>query len=92
MIEGLERAAKLPGKVFHAGTQLQDGKVVTNGGRVLCATALGATVAEAQRDAYALARCGAVARGAVSAGYRLSGDREGVMLRCHRAQLILRWH
>lgn len=54
-IEGLDRAAKLPGKVFHAGTTLQDGKVLTNGGRVLCATGLGADVREAQRSAYGLA-------------------------------------
>jgi len=39
-------------KVFHAGTALADGKVVTNGGRVLCVTALGDSVAEAQRRAY----------------------------------------
>ena len=54
VIEGLERAARLPGKIFHAGTRLQDGKVVTSGGRVLCAVGLGANVAEAQREAYAL--------------------------------------
>jgi phosphoribosylamine--glycine ligase len=53
-IEGLESAARLPGKVFHAGTKLVDGKVVTNGGRVLCAVGLGSTVSEAQRAAYAL--------------------------------------
>ncbi|MGI2261381.1 phosphoribosylamine--glycine ligase [Shewanella sp. GXUN23E] len=41
-------------KIFHAGTQMQDGHVVTNGGRVLCATALGHTVTEAQKAAYAL--------------------------------------
>ena len=40
--------------VFHAGTTLQDGQVLTAGGRVLCATALGSSVAEAQRRAYAL--------------------------------------
>ena len=40
-------------KVFHAGTALQDGQVVTSGGRVLCATGLGATVSEAQAAAYA---------------------------------------
>jgi phosphoribosylamine--glycine ligase len=39
-------------KVFHAGTDLKDGQVVTNGGRVLCVTALGATVTEAQKRAY----------------------------------------
>ncbi len=54
-IEGLASAAMLPGKVFHAGTQLRNGRVLTNGGRVLCATALGTTVANAQREAYALA-------------------------------------
>ena len=53
-IQGLDTAANLPGKVFHAGTALDDGKVVTNGGRVLCAVGLGATVSEAQRAAYAL--------------------------------------
>ncbi|MDO3388319.1 phosphoribosylamine--glycine ligase [Gilvimarinus sp. SDUM040013] len=42
-------------KVFHAGTADQDGKVVTNGGRVLCATALGNSVSEAQARAYQLA-------------------------------------
>ncbi|MCW3172860.1 phosphoribosylamine--glycine ligase [Shewanella subflava] len=41
-------------KVFHAGTEMKDGHVVTNGGRVLCATALGNTVTEAQKAAYAL--------------------------------------
>jgi len=54
VIEGLDRAAQLPGKVFHAGTRLEGGKVVTNGGRVLCAVGLGANVREAQRQAYAL--------------------------------------
>src|SRR6185437_8614124 len=54
VIEGLERAAQLPGKVFHAGTSLEAGKVLTNGGRVLCAVGLGSSVAEAQREAYAL--------------------------------------
>jgi phosphoribosylamine---glycine ligase len=41
--------------VFHAGTILRDGKVVTNGGRVLCVTALGDTVRVAQRRAYEIA-------------------------------------
>jgi phosphoribosylamine--glycine ligase len=41
--------------VFHAGTAEQDGAVVTAGGRVLCATALGASVRDAQARAYALA-------------------------------------
>jgi len=53
-IHGLDAAATLPGKVFHAGTSLSDGKIVTNGGRVLCAVGLGASVSEAQRAAYAL--------------------------------------
>lgn len=38
--------------VFHAGTVLQDGKVLTSGGRVLCVTALGETVKFAQQQAY----------------------------------------
>jgi len=41
-------------KVFHAGTTLRDGQVVTAGGRVLCVTALGDTVTDAQQRAYAL--------------------------------------
>jgi phosphoribosylamine--glycine ligase len=40
-------------RVFHAGTKLVDGSVVTAGGRVLCVCALGDTVADAQRKAYA---------------------------------------
>ncbi|WP_439535326.1 phosphoribosylamine--glycine ligase [Methyloversatilis sp.] len=40
--------------VFHAGTSAQDGQVVTAGGRVLCVTALGDTVKQAQRAAYLL--------------------------------------
>ena len=54
-ISGLADAARLPGKVFHAGTRLSDGKVATNGGRVLCAVGLGHSVGEAQQAAYALA-------------------------------------
>ncbi len=41
--------------VFHAGTALKDGKIVTSGGRVLCVTALGDTVRVAQRRAYEIA-------------------------------------
>ncbi|MFT6389008.1 MAG: phosphoribosylamine--glycine ligase [Cellvibrionaceae bacterium] len=43
-------------KAFHAGTALKDQQTVTNGGRVLCATALGNSVTEAQSAAYELAR------------------------------------
>ncbi|WP_188013281.1 phosphoribosylamine--glycine ligase [Photobacterium damselae] len=43
-------------KVFHAGTCELDGQVVTNGGRVLCATAMGDTVQQAQQRAYQLAQ------------------------------------
>ena len=38
--------------VFHAGTQMKDGQVLTNGGRVLCVTALGGTLKLAQQQAY----------------------------------------
>ncbi|MCC7215150.1 MAG: phosphoribosylamine--glycine ligase [Burkholderiales bacterium] len=55
VIEGLERAAMLPGKVFHAGTATgPKGEVLTSGGRVLCAVGLGDSVGAAQREAYAL--------------------------------------
>ncbi|HZT03820.1 MAG TPA: phosphoribosylamine--glycine ligase [Steroidobacteraceae bacterium] len=54
-IQGLGDAAKLPGKIFHAGTRRSGDAVLVSGGRVLCATSLGATVAEAQKAAYALA-------------------------------------
>ncbi|MAJ70250.1 MAG: phosphoribosylamine--glycine ligase [Alteromonadaceae bacterium TMED7] len=56
VISGLDEAAKLDGKVFHAGTALKDGAVVTSGGRVLCATALGNSVTEAQQQAYQLVK------------------------------------
>lgn len=39
-------------KVFHAGTSQQEGNIVTSGGRVLCATAMGSSVADAQQKAY----------------------------------------
>jgi phosphoribosylamine---glycine ligase len=56
VIEGLEQAAGLPGKLFHAATRrAADGRVLTSGGRVLCAVGLGAGVAEARSQAYALA-------------------------------------
>ena len=54
-INGLSTEQNPGEKVFHAGTALSDGQVVTSGGRVLCATALGETVAEAQQAAYRLA-------------------------------------
>lgn len=54
-IHGLEAAAQLDGKVFHAGSSLKDGKIINSGGRVLCATAMGDSVAEAQANAYKLA-------------------------------------
>ncbi|WP_444938284.1 phosphoribosylamine--glycine ligase [Microbulbifer sp. JMSA002] len=55
-ISGLEKADGDNAKVFHAGTALDGERVVTNGGRVLCATALGDTVAEAQANSYEAAR------------------------------------
>ena len=54
VISGLETNNADDAKTFHAGTSLVDGNVVTNGGRVLCATALGNTVTQAQEKAYAL--------------------------------------
>ena len=57
VISGLDAAAKLDGKIFHAGTSLQQDAIVTSGGRVLCATALGPNVTAAQQHAYALVNC-----------------------------------
>jgi phosphoribosylamine--glycine ligase len=56
VINGLPQGEEEGEKVFHAGTAEQDGRVVTSGGRVLCATALGDSVSEAQRRAYELAK------------------------------------
>jgi phosphoribosylamine--glycine ligase len=53
-ISGLDVAEQLPGKVFHAGTRVVDGRIVTAGGRVLCAVGLGDTVGAAQHQAYEL--------------------------------------
>jgi phosphoribosylamine--glycine ligase len=53
-ISGLDIAARLPGKVFHAGTERSGSQVVTAGGRVLCAVGLGDSVGAAQRHAYDL--------------------------------------
>jgi phosphoribosylamine---glycine ligase len=56
IIHGLPQQEVADGKVFHAGTKLNSNHdVVTNGGRVLCVTALGETVAQAQQHAYKLA-------------------------------------
>ncbi len=53
VISGLDAAAKLSDvKVFHAGTQMKNRSVVTNGGRVLGVTALGDDIAAAKRRAY----------------------------------------
>jgi len=56
VISGLPATDAPDAKVFHAGTALKDGNVVTSGGRVLCVTALGATVGAAQKRAYEVVR------------------------------------
>ncbi|MGH1471042.1 MAG: phosphoribosylamine--glycine ligase [Cellvibrionaceae bacterium] len=55
VISGLPHNETAGEKVFHAGTSLKEGKTVTNGGRILCATAMAPTITEAQQRAYALA-------------------------------------
>jgi phosphoribosylamine--glycine ligase len=52
-VSGIEEANNERVKVFHAGTREQAGEVVTHGGRVLCVTALGTDIADAQAAAYA---------------------------------------
>jgi phosphoribosylamine--glycine ligase len=54
-IEGIEAAEAAGAFVFHAGTALRDGQLVTNGGRILNVVGTGATVAEARSAAYAAA-------------------------------------
>lgn len=57
-IRGLDQAAAVPDvKVFHSGTQLREGQVVTNGGRVLSVTGLGASIAAAKLQAYTAVKC-----------------------------------
>lgn len=56
VITGLPHTDNTDAKVFHAGTVLSGDEVTTAGGRVLCATALGGTIAEAQQHAYQLTR------------------------------------
>ncbi|MFQ5545781.1 MAG: phosphoribosylglycinamide synthetase C domain-containing protein, partial [Acidiferrobacterales bacterium] len=56
VISGLDSNDDDSQKVFHAGTSERDGQIVTEGGRVLCATALGETVSSAQTKAYELAQ------------------------------------
>ena len=52
-IDGIEDAEADGALVFHAGTALRDGRLVTNGGRILSVTGTGPTVAEARERAYA---------------------------------------
>ena len=56
LISGLGQGESATAKVFHAGTATAAEGVVTAGGRVLCATALGNSVTDAQQAAYALAK------------------------------------
>ncbi len=53
IVRGLDEAAQVPDvKVFHSGTALADGRVITNGGRVFAVTGLGNTLAAAKLNAY----------------------------------------
>ena len=53
VIEGLDAAAAVEGvEIFHAGTKVEGGKILANGGRVLNVSAIGKTVREAQARAY----------------------------------------
>lgn len=52
-IEGIERAEAIPGaRVYHSGTTVRDGKIYTDGGRVLSVTASGGSLRKAQKKAY----------------------------------------
>jgi phosphoribosylamine--glycine ligase len=52
-IDGIDRAEASGALVFHGGTAVRDGALVTNGGRILSVTGTGATTAEARERAYA---------------------------------------
>ncbi|MCP4710035.1 MAG: phosphoribosylamine--glycine ligase, partial [Planctomycetes bacterium] len=55
---GIAEAEKITGvKVFHAGTKKVDSQLITSGGRVLGVTALGETIADAQKAAYQAVEC-----------------------------------
>jgi phosphoribosylamine--glycine ligase len=57
-VRGLDEAAKVPDvKVFHAGTALRDGQVVTDGGRVFGVTAVGNSISSAKLQAYTAVKC-----------------------------------
>jgi phosphoribosylamine---glycine ligase len=56
VIAGLPQQEIAGEKVFQAGTASNNGNIVTNGGRVLCATAMGDSVSDAQQRAYALTK------------------------------------
>jgi phosphoribosylamine--glycine ligase len=56
VISGLPPLPADDAMVFHAGTRMENNQVLTNGGRVLCATALGDSVEEAQQKAYELVK------------------------------------
>jgi phosphoribosylamine--glycine ligase len=76
IVKGMVKAEE-DAHVFHAGTAMKDGNVVTSGGRVLCVTALGGNVSMAQRRAYQVADTikfdGAQMRHDI--GYRAIGNR-----------------
>ncbi|MCI0667673.1 MAG: phosphoribosylamine--glycine ligase [Methylococcaceae bacterium] len=55
VIQGLDHTDSIESKFFHAGTRIQSGQVVTAGGRVLCACALGDGIVQARSRAYELA-------------------------------------
>lgn len=58
VIRGLAEASAVPNaKVFHAGTTVQHGEVITSGGRVLGVTALGTSIASAKLQAYTAVKC-----------------------------------
>ena len=53
LIEGIEKVQDQEGiEVFHSGTQLDNGQLYSNGGRILCVTSSSSTLLEAQQDVY----------------------------------------
>ena len=78
-INGIEAAEATGALVFHAGTALRDGSVVTNGGRILNVTGVGDDLAGARAAAYAAADLIDLGRRSQTRGHRARGGAEDVV-------------
>ena len=77
IISGLPEAGEEGTKVFHAGTTLENGQIVTSGGRVLCVTALGKNGQRSAKKGLRAGRENPLGWGLLPEGYRISGRTPG---------------